>query len=478
MTSDDEPRNDPTPPSNKGPLEKALGLFADVRRGEAATALLLTLNVFLLLSCYYLLKTAREPLILKEEVTLSFLGHVIKIGGAEIKSYSSAGQAAILIPGTYVYGRIAQRVGRMKLIAFVTLFFTGCIALFFVGGKAHFPHIGIYFFLWVGIFNMMIIAQFWSFAADIYPPDQGKRLFAILGIGSTVGAVAGSAVAREVYKPLGPFGLMAAAAGILIASLLVTSIVNTREAGAQGKSQTKKEEPLGKEGGWQMLVKDKYLMLIGGLMFVLNWVNSSGEYILDRTLLQTAQERVPAGLDPQAAAKWADTFIGEFKADYFLYVNVISVGMQLFVVSRVIKYLGVRFALLLVPCISFTGYSTMIFYPALTIIFIVKIAENSLDYSLQNTSRQALWLVTSRDAKYKAKSVIDTFLVRAGDFFSALVTLVGAWKNFTTGTFISINAALVLCWIALVWFLTQKYKERSAEVAAKTGVAPELKLAS
>src|SRR5260370_32294493 len=100
--------------------------------------------------------------------------------------------------------------------------------------------------------------------------------------------------------------------------------------------------------------------------------------------------------------------------------------MQLFVVSRVIKYLGVRFALLMVPIVSLTGYTTLVFYPALAIILVVKIAENSLDYSVQNTSRQALWLVTSREAKYKAKSVIDTFIVRAGDLLSAMVTAIGA----------------------------------------------------
>src|SRR5882672_3271020 len=322
-------------------LDSLLGVFAEVRAGEGLTAVLLTFNVFLLLTCYYLLKTAREPLILAS--------------GAEVKSYSSAGQALLLIPGTYVYGRIAERVGRMRLITIVTLFFASNLVLFFVAGKAHTPYIGVAFFLWVGVFNMMIIAQFWSFSADIYGPEQGKRLFAILGIGSTVGAVAGSAIARALVKSIGAYGLMLAAAGFLLAALCLTAAVNAREARKGARTgESPNDQPLSKGGGFAMLVRDRYLLLVGALSFALNWVNTSGEYILDRTLLEAAKLRVPHDVD---AAVWTERFIGEFKADYFLWVNAASVFMQLFVVSRVIKYLGVRFALLMVPIVSLTGYT-------------------------------------------------------------------------------------------------------------------------
>src|ERR1700731_695780 len=104
-------------------LDRSLGLFAEVHAGEGLSTVLLTFNVFLLLTCYYLLKTAREPLILAS--------------GAEVKSYSSAGQALLLIPGTYLYGRIAERVGRMRLVAIVTIFFASNLLLFFVAGRAH-----------------------------------------------------------------------------------------------------------------------------------------------------------------------------------------------------------------------------------------------------------------------------------------------------------------------------------------------------
>jgi AAA family ATP:ADP antiporter len=112
----------------------------------------------------------------------------------------------------------------------------------------------------------------------------------------------------------------------------------------------------------------------------------------------------------------------------------------------------------------------MYFLPVLPLIFGVKIAENSLDYSLENTSRQALWLVTSRDAKYKAKAVIDTFLVRAGDVCSAGVVWIGTMLGFATTHFIAVNAGMALVWTGIVFLLTREYAKRSRQEPAAVAV--------
>src|SRR5450432_4148236 len=185
------PPSSPLKPSPRHhPLDFALRLFADVRAGEGPTVLLLTANVFLLLTAYYFLKVAREPLIL--------LG-----GGAEVKSYASVGQSILLVAVTAIYGWLASRVGRMSLIAWVTVFFVGNLVVFWALGESGAP-LGVPFFLWVGIFNLVTVAQFWSFAADIYSEEQGKRLFPIIGIGSSIGAVAGAWIADELFF-IGPF---------------------------------------------------------------------------------------------------------------------------------------------------------------------------------------------------------------------------------------------------------------------------------
>jgi ATP:ADP antiporter, AAA family len=145
--------------------------LADVRPGEAVTALLLTANVFLILTAYYLLKVAREPLIL--------LG-----GGAEVKSYASLGQTLLLVGVSSAYGWLAARVSRLALVGGVTVFFVANLLVFWVlGSRGH--AIGVPFYLWVGIFNVVTIAQFWSFAADTYSTDRGQRSARADRVGAT-----------------------------------------------------------------------------------------------------------------------------------------------------------------------------------------------------------------------------------------------------------------------------------------------------
>lgn len=458
---------DPAPPQGavsseegkRGALDAFLSLFTKVSPGEGVSATLLTLNVMLLLLAYYLLKVVREPLILAG-------------GGAELKTYAAAGQSLLLVGVVKGYDLLSQRLPRQKLITAVTLFFVMNLVVF-AGLGAWGAPLGVPYYLWVGIFNLTVIAQFWSFAADIYTPEQGKRLFAILGVGSSIGAVLGARIAKSLFKPLGPYGLMLLAAGILLVSLGVTRYVDHREARASAERRASEqrarkdeaEQPLGAEGPLQLLLADRYLLLIAALILLLNWVNTTGEYVLDRTLLEAAAAQ---GL--QGAAQ--ETFIGEFKGDFFGVVNLLGVLLQLFAVSRIIKYLGVRAALVIVPAVALLGYGTIAFTAAgLSVIRMAKIAENSLDYSLQSTTQQALWLVTSREAKYKVKALIDTFLVRIGDVLAAVAIWAGRQADLSTKQFATLNVLLLLGWLATAFQLGKVYATRAPDTA-KPAPAP------
>src|SRR5213594_845551 len=136
-------------------LDRALSLFTDVRDGEGALALLMLVNIFLLLVCYSVIKTVREPLIL--------LG-----GGAELRSYAAAGQALLLMGFVPMYSWFASRVDRVRLLVGVSLFFLLNIELFALAVAAKVPYVGVAFFIWVGIFNMSLVAQFWAYANDLY----------------------------------------------------------------------------------------------------------------------------------------------------------------------------------------------------------------------------------------------------------------------------------------------------------------------
>jgi AAA family ATP:ADP antiporter len=448
--------NQATPTSRRprlasDPAEYLLGLVADVRPGEAPTALLLTLNVFLLLTAYYLLKVAREPLILVQ-------------GGAEVKSYAAVGQSLLLVPVTAVYGWLAARVRRMALIAWVTAFFCLNLVGFAAVGLEGVP-VGVAFFLWVGIFNVTIVAQFWSFAADLYTEDQGKRLFAIIGVGSSVGAVAGASIADGLSRlGLGPFGLMQVAAGVLLVCLGITYAVHRRESDGDAVAKRPPPPVLHGGNGFALVFRDHYLLLFAGLVFVLNVITKTGDYVLDRKLLEAAHEA------SHSSGVTVGGFIGTFKARYFEWINVLGVVLQVLVVSRAIKYLGLRGALAIMPAASLLGYGAALVSPVLSVLFVARVVESSLDYSLSNTTRQALWLVTSRDDKYKAKQVIDTFIVRAGDAVSAGVVWFGSHAKLPPQGFLAINVALSLTWLVIAWQLGRNYTSRIPQAEAAGGV--------
>jgi len=439
-------------PDERSWIERLLRPFADVRSGEGPVVLLLGLNLFLVLFGYYLLKTIRESLILTES-------------GAAVKTYASAGQALLLLLFIPAFAAVASRVNRVRLVTWVTLFFVSNILLFSAFGRGQ-KGLGIAFFLWVGIFNVMATSQYWAFANDLYTPDQGKRLFAIVGLGSNVGAWLGSVYAKSVFRSLGPFRLMLVAAGILVLAILVARAANAlQRSRAPAAKAAEAEEPLGKEGAFELIRKDRYLMLMAALLVLINVVNTTGEYLLGRTVVLASEARF--GIDP-SSLEARQAFVGEFYGDFFGWVNLVGFLGQMFIVSRIMTALGVGGALFIHPLVAVGGYLSMIVTPGLGFVRSLKIFDNALDYSLNNTAKHALWLPTSREAKYKAKQAVDSFFWRIGDVMAAGVVYAGQVLAFTVPIFAAITAAWALVWVAVAWALGRENRVRMAAASAAT----------
>jgi len=455
-------------PERPSPLDRALRLVSDVRAGESTTALLLALNIFLVLFAYYLIKVVREPLILAG-------------GGAVRKSYASAGMALLLLILVPLYGKLADRLPRRRLINVVTAVFVVCLVAFYVLAQAGVA-VGVPFFLWAGIFNLMMVAQFWSFANDIYAREQGERLFPVVAFGASVGAVAGSAVAGGLIPLLGVPQLLLIAAVLLVVAAILSNLVDARErnraeAGIPARFTTAEipaatgeyqVETMGDSTrvtvSFSLVFGDRYLLAIALLILTLNWVNTTGEFILSSTVARAAAAAVAAG---QSGGLSEGEYIGRFYSDFFTAVNVLGVVLQLFAVSRILKYLGVRAAVLALPLLAVTGYAALAFFPVLAVVRWVKIAENATDYSLQNTVRNVLFLPTSREQKYKAKQAIDAFFVRSGDVLSALLVGVGTTSlGFAVTDFARVNLVLALVWVALAVVVGRLYVAKTARRVA------------
>ncbi|HTV25764.1 MAG TPA: Npt1/Npt2 family nucleotide transporter [Polyangiaceae bacterium] len=453
---------DPTPAvdaARPSALERVLGIVTEVRAGEGATALLLATALFLLLMAYYIIKPVREALILQHPA------------GAEYKSWLGAAIAVLLLVVVPAYSKLADRLPRNLLVSGVTLFFASHLVLFYLAsitpGVRESLSLSLTFFVWVGIFNMMLVAQLWAFANDVYDQERGKRLFVIVGLGASFGAIAGGTVTSALSSVFDMFDLLLLSAVFLVGVAFITQVVHRRElraaagqASPGGQAQPS-EAPLAadahdRSGAFAMVFRHRYLLLIAAFSLVWNFVNTNGEYMFGKLIKAAAESAVAAGTLHTDEVR---SFIGSRYNSFFTIVNVLSFVFQFVVVSRLLKRAGFGPAFFIFPVIAFLDGSAVAVAPLLAVLFVGKIAENSVDYSLNNTLRNMLWLPTTREMKYKAKQAVDTFFVRMGDVASGLWVVVGAGMlHWGVRPFAITNAVLAGIWLWLAGSIVKEQR--------------------
>jgi len=439
-----------TVPGEKTVLEKLLRLVTRINPGEGKAVLLLLMQAFILLFAYYLLKPARESLLLAEN-------------SAEIRSYAVAFQALLLLLLMPAYNVLFRHFkhNRSRIYIWVTVFFIGNLMVFYLLGHAD-VKLGIAFFIWLGVFNVMVVAQFWAFCADLYNVESGQRLFVVIALGASLGALMGATFSKQVFAYTGSLGLMLLAM-LLLGITIVLGLFARRNVPGHDRSHSQllKEQSIWIPGSFRLVFSDRYLLLIASFVVLLNWINSTGEFILAKMVVNHAEGLIAAGSELSKG-----NIIGGFYGDFYTWVNLFSLLFQLFVVSRIFRYFGVRAAMFILPIIALIGYGLIVFIPVFSIIRYVKILENSVDYSVQSTTRHALFLPVSTAAKYEGKTVIDTFFWRFGDMIQAGVIFAGStWLNMGVSQFALLNMMLALVWIWVVIGISQEHKKLSEKPA-------------
>ncbi len=468
-------------------LDRILGIFTEVRAGEGFLALAMASLVFLLLTAYYVIKPVREALILQE-------------GTAEQKAYLSAVMAVLLFFLVQGYAKLVSRYERTRLITVVTSIFIGCLILFWLLSRFQVPYLGYVFFVWVGIFSVMVVAQFWSYANDVYDQDAGKRLFPIVGFGGAFGAFAGADIADRMMEFVNVYEMLLLAAAMLGICIVITNLISlkvwgrqqirTSQSSLQDWLTDRKEKKEREKLAFGLLLEHRYLTFIALLVFTLNTVNTTGEFILGDLVSNHAKSQVETAAaeaeaagselqfgdrvlgDPQSEDvrdEYVSSTIGRFYADFFKWVNLLGMFLQLFVVSRIIKFFGIRAGLLWLPIMALGSYGLIVLLPVLKFVRIGKTLENASDYSINKTTLHMLFLPTSRDVKYKAKQAIDSFCHRLGDVGSAIIVFVGSSLiGLGARGMAAINVVLILGWFFLVRGIVREYREIEA------GNRPEL----
>ena len=449
--------------SQRSVSERFLGLFTEVRSGEGATALLMFANVFLILCAYYFVKPLREGWIAISDIS--------GLSKMEVKAYSSFAQSLILLFIVGWYARLAGRWDRVTLITRATLFCISNMVIFWFLQPGYFfealPVSGIVFYVWVGMFGVFVVAQFWTFCADVYTDERGKRMLPMIAIGATSGAAAGSWIVSQLVDSgiVDSRMLLLLATVPLFVSIVLTKIVDSREPRSVSPPAREAQQEKGAGfllSGARLVLLSRFLLAAALVTLLTNWVNTNGENLLFRVIQEAlADQAVEQGVtDSLAVLEFTRDGTTAFYGNFYFWVNIVALLLQAFVASRLLKYGGFATIALMLPVIALLSYSVMALLPILAIVKMMKIAENATDYSINNTARHVLWLPVSSEMKFRGKPAIDTLYVRLGDGLAAITVLVGVHLlAMSTRSFFVFNVALVICWLVFTFMMIREHRK-------------------
>jgi ATP:ADP antiporter, AAA family len=465
---------DPLGPARLSSLDRLLRLFTEVRPGEGFTAVVMFANVFLILCAYYFVKPLRDGWIAASAVE--------GFSSVEVKAYTSFAQSVVLIGALALYARLVTRWPRRELITRTTLFCMSNLLVFWTLREVNVAGAAIVFYIWVGIFGLFVVSQFWAFAADLYTDERGRRLLPMIAIGATAGAVAGSLVTEAIVRSgvLDSSALLLAANVPLLAAIALTAVADTRGPTGEGSRPAGQRPPAaaspdddGQSGVLALVFSNRYLLAVAGVTLLTHWVSTNGDNLLFRTIQEALTNELTArGVsDAEAMRVFVREGTTAFYGSFFFWVNVCALLLQAFVASRLLKYGGFGMILLLLPVITLVSQAAMAFVPLLLVVRTMKTAESSTTYSINNTAQQVLWLPTNAEMKYKAKPAIETFLVRLGDGLAAVTVLIGVRiYALATQSLFLFNVTLAALWLLLGVVVVREHRRLRA---GRTTAAPD-----
>ena len=406
-------------------------VWDDFRSPEGVATLRFAIRLFLILLAYYLMKPVREELILDG-------------GSAEIRSYALAAQAALLLFMVPVYGHIIKHLHGDKLFHIVTIFLAANIGIFYLLGSSGMD-IGVPFFIWLGIFSVVQISQFWTMVSDYHCVEKGKRLTSYIAIGGSLGAMIGSMVAKTLYLELGAYGLMLMAIAMLVVAVIIPG-ANVEMRKEDDEKAVDDESLKHLLGGLKRVLDVPYLRWIAASVVLLNLINSTGEFVLADFV----------------TAEKSGKEIGEFYSTFYLYVNIATLVLQAFVVRPLYQAIGVGGALISLAVINLSMYISVLAFPVLAWFAIVKMADNSIDYSVANTTKQILFLPLDRFTRYEGMLAVNTFFTRFGDLIQGgVIFLVISVLALPTMVLVGVNIVLCLLWLFVTFNVSKRFKQWS-----------------
>ena len=416
-------------------------------------ALLWSFSYFFALLCsYYIVRPMRDEMGV--------------LGGIENLQWLFTGTLLVMAIAIPLFGWISSRFPRRQFLPYIYWFFIFMLVLFYglMEWQVSVEYIARAFFIWTSVFNLFVVSVFWSFMADIYNNTQARRLFGFIAAGGTAGALVGPAITALFVQALGAAQLLLLSAVFLlwaivcISNLTKWSISNTaikEEVGQeesqrsiqQGMRENKQVENIIGGGIWSGIIlvfRSPYLLGIC-LMMLLFTTLSTFLYFMQAQIIRDAFDD-----SAQRTAVFATIDLA---------VNVLTLLIQLFLTSRLIKWFGLAVMLAIIPVLLSAGFILLSIAPVLVVFLAVQVIRRAGNYALMRPAREMLYVVLSREEKYKAKNFIDTVVYRAGDAISAWVFAGMRSAGLSLSGIAVIAVPLALVWACVAYYLGRQQEK-------------------
>jgi ATP:ADP antiporter, AAA family len=373
-----------------------------VRCGEGPLVLWSAAYFFMLLGGYYLLRPVRETMGIAR--------------GHDNLPWLMTGTLAAMLLVSPLFALLVSRLPRRRFIPITYRFFAANLVVFWVLltvlPEDERVWLGYAFYIWLSVYNLFAVSIFWSIMSDLFTSEQGKRLFGLIGVGGTLGAICGAVLVRVLggeagllgmELSIGPAGLMLL--GVVPIELAVRCIGRLRGHAAMGAISQREPGP-GAMEGLRLVARSPYLLMI--LVYVLLFAVLS-------TFLYLEQGRIIQ----ETAASERERIDAFARID--MWANILTISLQLLLTGRIMSRLGVGVALGLLPLLSVAGFAWLLAAPSLGALVVFQVLRRGVNHAISRPAREVLYTVVSPDARYKSKSFIDTFVYRTGD-------MAGAWS--------------------------------------------------
>jgi AAA family ATP:ADP antiporter len=443
--------------------------IVDARPDELRAVWLAFAYFFLVLNSYSILRPIRDD--------------IGASGSLENLSWMYTGTMVVMLLANALFSALVVRSSRRRFIPITYRFFITNLILFYLLMKfapaAQQVWIGRSFFVWVSVFNLFVVSVFWAFMTDVFNSDQGKRLFAFIGVGGTLGAIVGGTLTALLVKQIGPLNLFFVSAILLeLAAQCVrffpahfketdwrasaVADAGTVETSDEGVSQEPPpnrngdaEKPIGGNlwSGVTHVIKSPYLLGICGFLLL---------YGITNTLAYFQQADIAGRAFQDRGSRTA------FFAQVDIAVNVLTILVQIFLTSRLLKWLGVGITLALLPAVNVIGFLGMGWMPLLSLLVVFQVLRRASNFAVSRPAREVLFTVLRREDKYKAKSFIDTFVYRVGDQVGAWSYPLLTWLGLGLSGISFVAVPLAAGWCALSLWLGRRQTALAREGGAKS----------